>query len=164
MNMNARLNELQQIFFEAMINGWASSGANKTTLPRFLGSKAIWFRKEDFVVLDWYLKNGTESMGNTILWKGKIPTWMMNYGGSYPKEVIPFLKEALLESYAHKIFFGGRGLVSYENCQYIYTNVPTTNDFHLFSGVERIFSKRDDKCLGHHIYFGKLLDITYLND
>ncbi|MDI6734524.1 MAG: DUF5680 domain-containing protein [Patescibacteria group bacterium] len=162
--MDVGRKKVEEVFFDAMLNGWANPDIEKTTLPHFPRSKAIWFRRGNFMVLDWYLKNGTESMGNTIIWEEGIPTWMMSYGGSYPKEAIPFLKEALLVAYQKRGFFGGRGPIFYfyQNDKYVYINTTMRNNFASFLGAEKIVLKENSAIVGFHTYWGRLLRTAYI--
>jgi len=151
--------KVERVFLEAMVNGWANPEVKKVPLPGLPGSKAIRFRKEGLFVLDYYFSNpeSGRSMGNTVILEGKTPVWMMSYGGHYPKEVVPFLKEALLVNYKAKVFVGARGPHFFENDTYAYVNTVMRGDFESFFGEEKIIHRESGRSLGHHTYFGKSL-------
>ena len=88
-----------------------------------------------------------------------LPVWNMSYEGSYPKEVIPFLMEALSQAYQEKKFLGGRGPVHYHNLMYAYSNIIDRGDFACFSGVEAIQPLLADsgRTIGSHRYWGQAL-------
>ena len=62
----------------------------------------------------------SESFGTTVIlaWDPDLHkyqnVWVMQYSGWYEKEAIPFLKLALMENYAKRIFHGGRGPRDFE--------------------------------------------------
>ncbi|MEK7512677.1 MAG: DUF5680 domain-containing protein [Patescibacteria group bacterium] len=142
-----------------MLEGWANPNVKKESIPRLPGSKAIFFKQDGFTVLDCYFKNGIQSMGDTIIWHKKEPVWKMSYGGSYSPEVIPFLKEALLKAYRERSFVGGRGPSFFEGEGYVYVNQMLRNDFTSFLGEERVYSRQEaGKVVGHHAYWGRILD------
>lgn len=159
LGMNPLLSEVSKVFFEAMLNGWVNPNATKGTMAQLPGSKLLVFKKGEHTVKDFYVSNeaALTSMGNTIIWKGKTPFWMMSYGGHYPKYIIPFLKKALLAAYSEGQFFGGRGPEFYEDDMHVYINTVMKNDFGQFLGEEKVIEKTGRRLIGWHHYWGMAL-------
>lgn len=134
------IEQIQEIFFDAMINGWASGGEKKD-LPDFCDGKEIIFTKDDFLVIDSYFINNetNKSAGMTMIFYQKIPVWTMSYHGFYNKRASRFLKFFLLKQYKTKVFIGGRGAMFDKNGTIIYHNCPLVNDFKSFFGREDLF-------------------------
>jgi hypothetical protein len=145
----------KKAFFAAMVNGYAG-GKDMNGVP---------FEVGDYVVIDKWWKTGIpgHSMGTTIIYYKHglrmLPVWNMSYEGSYPKEVIPFLLEALSQTYQAGIFLGGRGPTHYHNTVYAYNNIIDKGDFSCFSGVEAIqpLQVAGGRTLGAHRYWGTSL-------
>ncbi|HBT74668.1 TPA: hypothetical protein DEB29_01520 [Candidatus Wolfebacteria bacterium] len=86
-----------------------------------------------------------------------MPVWGMSYGGSYPKEVIPLLKDALGAAYVCHFFNGGRGPKAHTRIGMRYENVVEPGgNFVQFKGREEIRFDHDQagEVLGFHEYFG----------
>ncbi|MEK7200530.1 MAG: hypothetical protein AAB672_00135 [Patescibacteria group bacterium] len=159
------LKEAQEVFFEAMLDGYCGERKHSTKTSTPDGRKVITFVKGDFTVIDEYrvTPHSDKSAGTTsILFKGDL-VWWMSYGGHYLKYTIPLLKAIMKANYERGVFNGGRGPenvrckdVNLMNVVYDateYTNVGT-GDFSLFKGREEIFDLTFSRSLGFHIYFG----------
>jgi hypothetical protein len=155
------LRAAQSCFFAAMQVGWAA-GAKGTIVPRMPGYKEVEYEGyAGFLVIDRYcVSSAGKSAGTTTIWFGDDPVWFMSYGGFYPKEVVPFLKRALMSSYNQCEFVGGRGPVFYgDDSNYpglSYRNVVEKgSDFcSCFRGDEHILGC---ECLAWHSYWGRAL-------
>ena len=160
--------EIEQVFFEAMVDGWAR-GAKKTTISEFPGSKAIVWKKGLWRVVDCYVVGplvegtiaplatpGNKSAGSTMIWHSNIPVWMMSYGGYYAEAVIALLKRVLLAAYEERKFFGCRGGPPYISGPLTYTN-EFQGDFSRFSGREKISDHWSATLMGWHEYWGMVL-------
>ncbi len=160
--MKAPVEEIQSMFFEAMLHGWAA-GASPEVLPD--GSEQYVYpppeEKSDWQVTDRYWVNAGEkySWGYTLITYRGQPVWHMSYWGWYEKEAIPFLQECLLENYRAGVFHGGRGA----NCEQVdsglaYYNYDCKGDFSEFKGREKIAMESAKITeLGTHSYQGGLL-------
>lgn len=155
MNREELLGKAQEVFFEAMLQGYANPNISKGTIPSILGSKIIPFEKENFKVIDAYLThpNSIRSTGVTIILYENQPIWVMHYHGRYQEEAIPFLKDVLHTAYHKAYFSGGRGINPSENNSFLYINRIEENLFSSFRGKEEIY-KHDGSLLGFHEYFG----------
>ncbi len=157
---NPFVTNIKNFFFKAMMEGWASGGGEKLTIPQLPGYKAIGHRDGDFYLIDCYCKNPEyhgSSGFTTIYWKNN-PIWTMHYGGEYiNKDTVNFLKNALLFAYTHRQFCGGRGPSSLSLLGMIYINTPEQNNFVNFSGRETIHNIETGQSYGHHIYQGMAL-------
>lgn len=151
---------VQAFFFEAMAQGWAA-GAKAAEIPGTTpaGYKAIHFRRGNLWLLDYYCAApvSDKSVGSTVIWYKDAPVWQMNYGGAYPKAVIPLLKQFLLSAYREQIFVGGRGPLLQVRERFIYHNKPQPDDFSYFAGKEEIWDSPTGLCLGWHDYWGMSL-------
>ena len=155
--------DIIEIFLMAAKAGWCKSGeVKKQEIPALPGYKVIYFKFGDFEVQDAYCTTplNQKSAGFTTIWFKKIPVWTMNYGGSYPEYVIPFLKLALQETINENKFIGGRGPFHFTHGNYpglSYTNQLTKGQrvFSDFSGKEWIFER--DCPVGSHEYWGMSL-------
>ncbi len=152
----------QTVFLEAMCLGYAMDGISgrpveNSTIIELPGSKAITTNLGDWKVVDFYFKNpGSEkSAGETMIWHKNVPVWMMIYGGSYPKIVIPFLKKCLGRAYLEQRFYGGRGPEFMEEEPFTYVN-RFHGTFTSFKGEERIYDKSGTR-FGYHWYQGMSL-------
>ena len=151
-----QVDEVMRVFFMAMQQGYAGS-ASKGKIADMPGSKTIPFESGDFKLLDCYFVNGHYSAGQTIIWDKDVPVWMMSYQGWYVKDAIPFLKQALGETYSKNEFLGGRGPNCFRSGEMIYINtVEPPNDFRHFRGREEVFG-RHDLSIGWHEYQGLFL-------
>lgn len=163
------LAEAQAFFFEAMRNGYAAN-VEKIGLPHMDSYKGIPYGSRDgsMYLIDAYCVNAEHKRApysagtTTIVWRGR-PIWWMSYAGWYYKEVIPFLRKALLQAYADDAFVGGRGPNKYvfesRNGRWEYLNTPASNDFGNFEGKETItqfFTENPFKA-GEHRYWGVAL-------
>ena len=99
-------------------NSYAGGG---TAMPIIPMPEWKGFRVEDrdrgYVLVDDYWTNSETGMsgGYICVWKhGKIVMYM-TYGGSYPKEVTPFLRKALLAGMQGETFSGFRGPTYFTN-------------------------------------------------
>lgn len=164
--MKFNVQELQDFFLEAAAETYAGNGSTKGTIPDIPGSRRYWYQKGKLVYLDVYVINGEYSGGQTLLYVSGVPAWLMQYQGwcqEDNKEVLDFLKKALLDSYMAKEFRGGRGPQQFEDDQkdgVFYQNNPKRfeDDFELFRGRERIAPKnRHGLDLFWHNYQGQLL-------
>ena len=155
---------LEDYYFRGSAEGWAS-GATKTTIPGFPGSKVITVKMGLVLYTDvyWTCPGSEQSFGVTVMsahdlehavW---IPVWRMQYGGEYPERVIAFLKAALRQTYETRRFVGGRGPTEFRegNLQYINQPDARKNEFRDFRGEERILEGGVQ--VGSHWYRGGLL-------
>jgi len=166
---------IQEFFFLAMSQGWASSEKKGMPFPEppltaaLPGIKHGWYgsmlKGIKFTLCDYYFvaPGSDKSYGTTVIWEGERPVlkpiWVMHYGGFYKKEVIPFLKRALFAAYNKDQFFGGRGPEFYreQGNPMAYQNFVTDNcSFGLFNGTEEIRGV-ERKLLGEHHYFGGII-------
>jgi hypothetical protein len=162
------LNGAKKAFFEAMLAGYANatgepvSGLVKTKSENGC-EKTLTFTVGDYVVQDHYVVTPLSdySAGTTTIFYKSFPVWLMAYGGYYPKDAIPFLKEALAKAYKMSQFLGGRGPEAYVETsvglEYNNTFVSGDDSFLWFEGHEYIWSKGVGKALGTHKYFGMSL-------
>ena len=165
-------NEIKLIFFEAMKKGYAFS-SNKVPVLGLPGSKSIPFKMGEFSLLDYYfvLPNSNHSYCSTVIWLGDKPVWVMHYGGWYQKDVIPFLKRALMRNYENNVFLGGRGPERLESEDHTlqYINKMERNKFSDFKGCEYIISTSGQTGvepglkIGEHHYFGGLMYFDWKN-
>lgn len=160
------LNGAREMFFAAMLAGYASEKINLAKISAKIlgkdGYKTITFLSGNYKVVDRYcvtplsdFSAGTTTIFHRFRFKGRwIPVWWMSYSGHYPKEVIPFLKVALKQSYEKGEFAGGRGpktLQFVKGKSDLYEN-HWVGDFHSFDGCESINCNA-----GFHKYFGMAL-------
>lgn len=170
-NKSRILKLAEEIFFKAMLAGYASDAGNIEKEETLDGYKTLTFEEGEWKVVDRYCVTpfSDSSVGTTtIFYQGKA-VWWMAYGGSYPKSVIPFLKESLRQTYQQSVFIGGRGpdrfVDSDENPRFIYLNetkgLVTLNDqsFESFQGKETVIeiSSSSSRCIGWHKYWGMSL-------
>jgi hypothetical protein len=86
--------------------------------------------------------------------------WEMQYGGSYPERVIPFLRQALLLNYSKNSWYGGRGPKKYSDGKFRYFNdIVDGNEFAWFDGIETIeeYDGVTWQRVGAHYYRGGFL-------
>lgn len=157
--------DIENVFWEMMERGWVSGKIEKQEAPLLPGYKCIPFKIGRFSVLDAYsapVSDG-KSVGFMTIWFDETPIWTMNYGGQYPREVIPFLKAALKSSIIRRDFVGGRGPSNFEHDEYpdfVYINEVSDGNcsFLSFSGIEYIHDKISLTIpLGWHEYWGMSL-------
>ena len=163
--MNIDWVEILAFFFRAMQNGWINDDHTPWIMPPggvLKGFKAFVFTEGPLILMDQWSKSSKsgKSAGQTVIWHHETPIWIMQFGGLYPKEVIPFLKNVLRTTYEAKIFFGGRGPAqtqrSEEGLVYINSLEPGSN-FERFSGIEQIINADPWRELGYHKYQGMSL-------
>lgn len=163
--MKVPTHRILPVFFAAMQDGYAGN-AKKSTITELPNSKVITFKQGRWTVVDCYFVTPLSnfSFGTTIIYYDDVPVWMMHYWGEYPKEVIPFLKQALRANYEFGRFEGGRGPRMYsdpDNFKRLeYFNFPEHNDNPLnFKGREEIkkYGLPLNRIVGWHEYSGQLL-------
>lgn len=156
---------IKKVFFSGMLKGYAGT-CQKTEIPGLPGSRFITSTYEIgghvFVFTDMYYvtKLSDFSYGITAISYDGDPVWCMTYGGMYPKEVIPFLKDVLKDNYERGNFNGGRGHYYCSNPEK-YPNLVYQNErshyFDKFSGHEEIRNVRGGYLVGYHDYHGSLM-------
>ncbi|MBI2025431.1 hypothetical protein HYT04_01430 [Candidatus Kaiserbacteria bacterium] len=162
----AFLSEMKEVFFDAMMAGYASATkVQKATIVELPGSKlAPPYERGPWLVVDPYLVTPMSSYsgGMTVILYERMPVWMMQYYGSYPAEAIPCLKAALRETYSKRQFFGGRGPTNHFSFgEFYYLNEiddgyrNQRDHFKLFAGSEWV-GHRNAK-VGWHMYKGGLM-------
>lgn len=165
--MNIPIDQILPVFFAAMQNGYAGS-APKSTIAELHGSKVIRYKQGDFEVVDCYFVTSISdySFGTTTIYYQGNAVWMMQYRGQYPKDVIPFLKQALRQTYEKSEFVGGRGPIIYFeggtiDTQLRYSNNVISGDWRNFLGREEIYrscgGNQGAGMQGWHEYGGLLL-------
>lgn len=161
--MTTSVDQIPSVFFAAMKNGYVG-GASQSTICELPGSKVIRFMWNDFEVVDCYfvIPNSDYSFGaTTIYYKGNA-VWVMQYRGQYPKDVIPFLKRSLRQTYEKSEFVGGRGPEDYtedDDSGLRYFNKVVSNNWRNFNGREEICCDQGQgsNLKGWHEYVGLLL-------
>ncbi len=153
--LNITTTQVENVFFKAMLAGYASNTKVKTeNMPGMPGYKFIEFVDGDFCVKDIWCK----SSGFTSIWYKGVLVWTISFGGKYPKDCIPFLKEVLRKAYVNKHSVGYRGDNVATNDEYTYINkVAVGSNFAHFHGTEYIFCAKTFKKIGYHHYFGGLV-------
>ena len=159
--MKPDIKEVKEVFFMAMLAGWAKQSIQKRSIADLSGSKVIPFTHGDFLVKDCYFvtPHSTMSTGFTMIWHLDHLIWAMYYGGTYAKPAVPFLKQCLRETYERRCFIGGRGPLFRRGPDYNYVNTPSPNDFENFAGTEHIFDN-NDQMFGSHWYRGMTMNGT----
>ncbi len=150
--------EIETVFLRAMATGWTEDG-NERIIPDLPTAKGIPFTLGDFQVLDYYFVSpgSDKSAGTTTIWYKGVPVWVMNYGGEYAKDAIPFLKSCLNRAYVDEYrFYGGRGPAFVRGERFTYVNQIERGNFIDFVGEERIFDL-SEVCFGYHWYRGMTL-------
>ncbi len=160
------LKQAEEVFFLAMLDGYAGDRKSSTKTVNPDGRKTITFVHRRFKVIDeyWTTPETDLSAGTTtILYQTEstrfVPVWWMSYGGRYPKEVIPLLRQALKEEYQRKTFNGGRGPRYMEFNKTIEYNNWSKGDFQKFNGSEclRQYGCGSASEIGFHEFFGMSL-------
>lgn len=162
------LKETEDFFFRGVCASWAG-GNNGVPIPEgegalnLVGWNEVIYRDTlgfaGYQLADrWGLDpDSKEPSGSVFITHWKIPVWGMWCGGdSYNKDVIPFLREALMSSYRKNEFCGGRGPARYSKGILLYTN-EFEGDFARFSGheyIEYIHENGDRQNAGSHRYWG----------
>jgi hypothetical protein len=138
------LQEVQNFFFEAALATWVGDG-KESTISELPASRVLVYERNLFRYVDSYYVSPAAELdffGETVIWFRNSPVWGMNYGGFYPDNLNPFLKDALRETYERHEFQGGRGPREYsysdEDSTLVYTNNPSPNYFTSFCGEEYI--------------------------
>ncbi len=95
--------------------------------------------------------------GSLFITHWGIPVWGMWVGGEpYSKDVFPFLRTALMESYRKREFCGGRGPQTFQADSLLYTN-EFEGTFERFSGseqIDRVLDNGKRDYAGSHQYWG----------
>ncbi len=157
------LTQVRAVFLRAMQAGYAQECPSAAVVADISGYKEIRHEDaDDLLVVDrWWGSDAGKSAGTTTIFHKGKPVWVMNYGGMYPKECIPFLKQALRVQYMSNKFNGGRGpsLLTSEHSSLIYQNKTEFNSFNRFKGYESIFAfeRGNTRYVGHHDYWGMSL-------
>lgn len=169
------LERAKEVFFKAMLDGYAGDKKMSTNTISPDGYKTIEFIDGEFRVVDRYCITPLSDYSagtTTIFFKGSdeswVPVWWMSYGGVYPKGAIQFLKMALQKAYVTEQFCGGRGLENFQSKISVdgfqvtleYRNVFEGN-FVDFEGVEEILQiplpGYEPEKIGYHEYSGMSL-------
>ncbi len=100
----------------------------------------IHVRGENSVFYGWIIA----TMNNTAVWK-------MDYHGSYPKKVGPFLRDCIKDGLSTGEFLGGRGPHVVRMDVYTYHNSCKLNGFNDFCGREEIIFTPSTKKFGERI-------------
>lgn len=153
--------EVEQFFLEAANNTWAA-GMEKSTIPELPGSKVLRYERGGLRYVDMYLGSGERSFGQTTIYAGADPFWMMQFYGEYPKHLTPLVKEALRAQYELGKFNGGRGPAHYPffrlddngNPPVYHNAVARGSAFRDFQGDEWVENLLTHEVLGWHRYSG----------
>ncbi len=154
-----------QTYFKLLLAGYAT-GSEPETVCRFPGDRGtkrnLWSDEKGWIAIDEWRTSplGDGGNGTTSIYCQNDLVWEMQYGGYYPDDVIPFLRQALSYNYDRSIWQGGRGPIEFVDGLLRYSNQITHNDFAQFQGVESVErmigdSRRD--VVGVHWYRGGLL-------
>lgn len=157
-----------EVFSEAMMAGWVG-GVKASPVAGEPNTKETIFTRGHYTVRDKYHVSKTTdfSSGQTRVLFYDVPVWVMHYGGRYPKEVIPFLKDMLRAEYIVKEF-RARGPADVTS---LLAPMRYSNDFRpmfvgaggceharYFEGLEEIHETNLLRNrLGWHTYFGMAL-------
>ncbi|HVZ76051.1 MAG TPA: DUF5680 domain-containing protein [Candidatus Paceibacterota bacterium] len=160
------LKEIERAFFQGIFAGWVHGEEGHRNLLNWHTveyHEVIWeyhlnFRAPISVIDRWGNDPASgKPSGSTFITVADTPAWVMWYGGdSYNEDVLPFLREALIENYRENKFCGGRGPATYRKGNLLYTN-KFEGDFLHFSGHEYIEYVRDNEekqNAGSHKYWG----------
>ena len=176
---NVTLEMIERVFWMRAQRGYAVDiPAKKDAFPLLPGWSGFYIPLGDYVYFDAYCVNAVSrrSVGFTQIYirnysnelsePHKILLWMMNYGGCYKKEAIPFLKLALRSAIEKRVFLGGRGEHYFVNKKYpslyYHNHLHVNQEFLEFSGREEILYDGTPTCqchrnLGYHWYNGMSL-------
>ena len=123
--------------------------------------EGVRLRTRTYRLIDRYtaVKPDGFSLGETILWDGDQTKLFIAYHGYYPKEVTPFLRQVLRDTYAAEKFEGGRGSNT-EGDDLYYVNQWRWHGITLkdFNGSEYIVRKSDDARVGYHHFWGTFFE------
>ncbi len=148
---------IRAVYIAAMLDGYAGGESKKSVKTKTPDGHitAFVYTDGDYQVIDRYEVTPVSeyTRGATTIFCKDVPVWRMTYEGHYPKEVIPFLKEALKKAYEHGEFWGGRGPFRFRLGSREYRNlVDQQGCFEKFSGREIIVV--GEKEVGHHDFKG----------
>jgi len=148
-------NRLKEFIFAANLSGYAGGKAKNWTKEADR-STTIKFEKGDWLYLDNFY-GGEPYGGRTIVFFQNQPIWIMVYYGWVeptinPKEVYPFLREALLQMPQDAPFRGPKKFVSHP---YHYLN-SWSGDVSRFFGQEKIIGPL--QAVYQASYLGGLVD------
>lgn len=155
----------RQTFFQLLLSGYASA-ITPVIAHRFEGDpgtkRNIWKDEAGWLGIDEWRTSalGDGSNGTTSIYQKNTLLWEMQYGGSYPEHVIPFLREALLFNYNQLAWYGGRGPKVYWIDKYRYFNkLGPGSNFTSFHGQEVIEEEIEGVWtpIGTHHYRGGFL-------
>ncbi|MFC1656739.1 hypothetical protein ACFL14_02160 [Patescibacteria group bacterium] len=156
--------ELMEVFFEGNLLGWPTGKTPEQTSPALPGWKIIPVPVGNFIFYDRYTVGANrKSFGFMEIRDRKDPInllyWRMEFGGWYSEDAIKVVKAALLEAYATKRFFGGRGIPFYIPAgDIMYENrIDNGGDFSKFSGREEVVDRQALESKGFHCYRGGLM-------
>lgn len=163
--------QMQDFFFEGAKAGWAGGHdgvylhLNEGTPEMRKNWRKTEFRSDafpNFYLIDRWGRDPNSGLvsGSMQIIHNHIPVWAMWYGlQTYPKEALPFLREALMASYNSKKFHGGRGPSFYQREGLVYVNNCKGNflDFH---GREYITDPKKQEVIGEHTFKG--MSLLYL--
>jgi len=156
-NSGNTLQRIKEVFFEAMMDGYAGGLKRSAKYVSHDGYKTIEFFSGIHGVVDRYCvtPHSDFSAGTTTIFCLNAPVWWMTYSGCYLPSVIPFLKKALRQAYEKSDFFGGRGPRFFSDGELTYSNfVEQSSTFERFSGEEQIINQHTGVLLGWHKYSG----------
>lgn len=154
--------QVEQVYFKAMLDGYFGTGEYKNSLVIKEGSETIITYSDpdsEFIVEHRFCENSKSehSMGTIVIFQKGQPVWHMVYSGYCPKEVIPFLKKVLCETFSQKLFIGRRGsLWRHQGEPFWYMN-HDSGDFDSFHGREEIRDSTTAKPLGWYEYSGNIM-------
>lgn len=135
--------KVESFYLDASVNTYAAD-APKTTITELPRSKVLRYELGELTYVDLWFSYEIHSFGQTIIWRGGIPIWGMQYHGSVldqDSRILPFLKRALKEAYMRREFLGGRGPLNYAELPLKYRNRPhPSSTFLRFSGEEQILN------------------------
>lgn len=154
---------LKKFFFEAALVTYAS-GIKAEKQPG--GYRSYSYRKGTLKYIDRYNIGGQSSFGQTVISDRNDAVWVMQYHGwckNDSREVLSFLKQALITAYQEKQFNGGRGpsLFHSEGAEMTYYNRSKSQSgthFTRFTGYEHIVNFNHQEIVFWHHYQGYLLE------
>ncbi len=146
--------------FRALTSENSYAGGGKatpiTTMPGWKRFR-VEDRKHGHVLVDDYWTNRETGMsgGYICTWRNEEVVMYMTYFGSYPKEVTPFLRKALLAGLTDTKFFGFRGPEYFTDEEAGLSYINTHNGGpSRFWGEETIQPIDRTFTIGHHAYHG----------
>ncbi len=151
------LQSVENAFFEAMQHGWASGNDGEYNSSGFKHTFHVTEDRTHSVTDAWGKDSATGQLTGSIQIcqiHAAAPEWVMWYGGgNYEEQALPFLRNALMEAYRHRLFFGGRGPRQVSDGELVYMNNCDGN-FLKFKGVEVVVNENHGVALGLHRYWG----------